>query len=153
MSNLCVKIHDRCRAARGKFKELSVQALSLRGTLLSIGSLWGGQRLTDEERVELEAVAVPLSESLRKLEKRLEKYRSLGTRIPGTWDQIGWAWDGNETVRRKIHDQVFPLNTSYTRQGESTCPLRWPSSNWSLGYWSHTSTERVQIADDSRNQP
>ena len=86
VSNLCVKIHDRCRASRSEFKEFSAQAFSLRGTLTSIGNLWGDQRLTDEERVELEAIAVPLSESLRELEKQLEKYRSLGTRTPGIWD-------------------------------------------------------------------
>ena len=134
VSNLCLQIHDRCKASRGEFKEFSAQALSLRGTLTSIGNSWGGQRLTDEERVELEAIAMPLSESLRKLEKQLEKYRSLGTRTPGIWDQIGWAWDGNEKLRRKIQDQIFPLNTFYTRQGEITSPLRWPWSNGSSGY-------------------
>ena len=95
--------------------------------LTSIGNLWGGQRLTDEERVELEAIAVTLSESLRKLENQLGKYRSLGTKTPGTWDQIRWAWDGNEKLRRKIQDQVFPLNTFYTSQGEITSPYVGPS--------------------------
>ena len=97
VSNLCVKIHDRCRAARGEFKELSVQALSLRGTLLSIGSLWGGQRLTDEERVELEAVAVPLSESLRKLEnttRKISQPRHKNTRNLGP-DRMGMGWKRN----------------------------------------------------------
>ena len=102
VSNLCLQIHDRCRASRGDFKKFSAQTLSLRGTLTSIGNLWGAQRLTDEERLELEALAVPLSESLRKLEKQLEKYRSLDTRTPGIWNQIGWAWNGNEKLRRKL---------------------------------------------------
>lgn len=89
VSNLCLQIYDRCKASRGEFREFSAQALSLRGTLTSIENLWRGQRLTDEERVELEAIALPLSESLRKLENQLQKYSSLGTRTPGICDQIG----------------------------------------------------------------
>ena len=122
VSNLCLQIYDRCKASRGKFREFSAQALSLRGTLTCIENLWRGQRLTDEERVELEAIALPLSESLRKLENQLQKYSSLGTRTPGICDQIGWAWDGKGRLRQKIQDQIFPLNTLYTRQGNITTP-------------------------------
>ena len=122
VSNLCLQIYDRCKASRGEFREFSAQALSLRGTLTSIANLWEGQRLTDEERVELEAIALPLSESLRKLESQLRKYSSLGTRTPGICDQIGWAWDGREKLPQKIQDQIFPLHTLYTRQAKITAP-------------------------------
>ena len=120
VSNLCLQFYDRCKASRGEFREFSAQTLSLRGTLTSIENLWRGQRLTDEERVELEAIALPLSESLRKLESQLQKYSSLGTRTPGICDQIGWAWDGKGRLPQKIQEQMFPLNTFYTRQGNIT---------------------------------
>ena len=81
-----------------------------------------GTEVTDEERQELEAIAVPLSDSLRKLESQLQKYSSLGTKTPGLCDQTGWAWDRKERLPRRIQDQIFPLNTLYTRQGDITTP-------------------------------
>ena len=122
VSILCQQIYDRCKASRGEFEEFAIQALSLRGTLTSIECFWRGQRLTDEERQEFEAIAVPLSDSLRKLESQLEKHSSLGTKRPGLCDQIGWAWDGKDRLPQKLQAQIFPLNTLHTRQGNITTP-------------------------------
>ncbi len=122
VSSLCLQIHDRCKASRGESREFSAQTLSLRGTLTFFKNLWREQRLTDEERAELEAIALPLSQSLHVLELRLQKCSSLGTRTLGICDQIGWAWVGREGLRQKMQGQIFPFNALYTRQGNVISP-------------------------------
>ena len=112
VGTLCQKIYSRCDSARGEFKDLSIKAFNLHGILTTIENGWRAQNLSEEDRVQLRGLVMPISELLRELENRLLEYGSLGRKTSGSiCDQIGWAWNGGGTVfERRIDSHIISLN-------------------------------------------
>lgn len=102
LGQLAWTIYKACRDAPGSFKNISQEVLSFHIVLKELGEAYSDVTLSAAKQSRLESVGDGCRTVLKDLQRRLDKYNSLGTQSKRTWDRIGWGSDDIAELRFRL---------------------------------------------------
>jgi hypothetical protein len=91
---ICWQAYKKCKDSTGEFREVAVEVCCLHNVLKETEEILSEQNLSEKERARLQPLKDGVLDLLKELERRLQKYESLGTQSMRTMDRIGWAMEG-----------------------------------------------------------
>jgi hypothetical protein len=108
--------YKKCKDASGEFKEVAVEVSCLHSVLKETKEIMSEQSLSNEQRARLDPLKDGVVDVLNELERRLDKYQSLGTQSKRALDRIGWAIEGGVgEIRQRLISQTTLLDAFINR--------------------------------------
>ena len=129
---VCWKVYKKCKDSSGEFKDVSVELSCLYSVMKESEEVLSAQKLSIQQQARLQPLRDGIFDLLNELERRLEKYESLGTQSKRTLDRMGWAIeDGVAELRLKLISQTTLLD-AFNNRFVLACPEQLHSSQKSL---------------------
>jgi hypothetical protein len=116
VANTCWMVYKKCKGSSGEFKDVAVEVSCLHSVLKETEEVLSEENLSNQQQARLKPLKDGILDLLKELERRLEKYESLGTQSKRALDRIGWAMEGGVAeLRQKLISQTTLLDAFKNR--------------------------------------
>lgn len=113
---ICWQVYKKCKDSSGEFKDVAVEVSCLHSVLKETEEVLSEENLDSQQQDRLKPLKNGVLDLLKELERRLEKYESLGTQSKRALDRMGWAVEGGVAeLRQKLISQTTLLDAFNNR--------------------------------------
>jgi hypothetical protein len=118
---ICWQVYKKCKDSSGEFRDVAIELSCLHSVLKETEEVLSEQNLSTVERARLQPLKDGVLYLVKELERRLQKYESLGTQSKRTMDRMGWATEGGVgELRQRLISQATMLDAFNNRYVPAT---------------------------------
>ena len=110
VATVCWKVYKECKESIGEFKNISAEVGGLYTVLKEVEELLSEQKLNSKGESRLVVLITDCHDVIKDVEKRLNKYKSLGTKSSRTWDRLRWGINDINDLRLRLISQTTLLD-------------------------------------------